>query len=70
MILELLGDTIIFDALGIWWDAIGIKTFWQDPTVIGDWIITGDEPCPVGEEKAGVAERELPNDTEKENSNE
>lgn len=40
-----------------------MKTFWQDPTVIGDCIISGDVPGPVGDENAGVADRELPNDT-------
>lgn len=41
-----------------------MKTFWQEPTVIGDCIISGEEPWPVGDENAGVAERELPRDTE------
>lgn len=44
-----------------------MNTFWHDPTVIGDCIINGDVPCPVGDENAGVAERELPNETIKKN---
>lgn len=45
---------------------IGINTFWRLPTVSGDWLTTnGDDPWPVGDEKAGVAERELLSDTNK-----
>jgi hypothetical protein len=45
---------------------IGMKTFCRFPTVIGDCVlISGDVPWPVGDENAGVAERELLKDTEK-----
>jgi hypothetical protein len=41
-----------------------MKTFCLLPTETGDWLaINGDDPCPVGDEKAGVAERELLSDT-------
>jgi hypothetical protein len=41
-----------------------MNKFCRFPTVTGDWAgINGDEPCPVGDENAGVAERELLRDT-------
>jgi hypothetical protein len=46
-----------------------MKTFCRLPTVIGDCVlISGEVPWPVGDENAGVAERELLNDTEKRNN--
>lgn len=68
-----LGDTRVFAQAalvpGKWtwfWAAglaIGINTFWRGPTVIGDCAMDGDEAWPVGEENAGVADRELPRET-------
>lgn len=34
-----------------------MKTLFREPTVSGDCIVNGDEPCPFGE-KTGVSERE------------
>lgn len=43
---------------------IGMKTFCRLPTETGDWFgINDGDPWPVGDEKAGVAERELLSDT-------
>lgn len=57
---EVLGKGTWFWAAGL---AIGMKTFWRGPTVTGDRMMDGDEAWPVGEENAGVADRELPSDT-------
>lgn len=45
---------------------IGMNTLWRFPTVTGDGTtFNGEVPCPVGDEKAGVADLELLSDTEK-----
>lgn len=43
---------------------MGIKTFCLFPTVTGDWLgISGDDPWPVGDENAGVADLLLLSET-------
>lgn len=43
---------------------MGMKTFCREPTVMGDCIICGEDPWAFGE-KAGVADLELPKETDK-----
>jgi len=42
---------------------MGMNTLACDPTVTGDCITHGEEPWPVGDENAGVADRD-PRETE------
>lgn len=45
---------------------MGMKTLCRLPIVTGDCAtFVGELPCPVGDENAGVAERELLSDTKK-----